>query len=110
MSNPGDYSYRIQWLQCVRTLDTTTGDTPKTYTANGYLWGRIELQSSTVQNEYGAQRSQSSGTVKLRNWPNVQSSDRLYSIEHQQTFVIDGVRKDLETVETICDVHSLELD
>ena len=108
--NAGDYSYRLQWLQCSRTADGTTGDRPKTYTLNGYLWSSIELQSATVQNEYGAQRTQASGTIRLRNWPAIQTIDRIYSIEHDQTFVIDGVRKDLDNNETILDVHTLELD
>jgi head-tail adaptor len=108
--NAGDYPYRLQWLQCVRTTDNTTGDAPKTYTSNGYLWGSVDLQSSNSQTDYGAVRNQASGTIKLRNFPNIVGSDRLFSSLYNQTFVIDGVRKDFENNQMVLEVHSLEMD
>lgn len=106
--NAGEYSNRLQLLQCTRTLDTATGDKPKTYTAAGYLWAAVDLESASVQSEYGAPRSQSTGTIRLRNYPTVTTSDRLYLAEWEQTYIIDGIR--WGDNETICDVHTLEIE
>jgi len=69
----------------------------------------MDNNSGTVTNEFGAQRSQTATTIKLRGNPDVVTSDRL--VYNGQTFVIDGMRwTDWITNETICDVHTLELD
>lgn len=101
----GKYGYRFQWLQCVRTTDTSTGDRPKTYAENGYLWGSIDVSSASEQDEFGAVRETVSGTVRLRQFPEVSALDRLYLSEWDETYLIDGVR--WGDNEMICDVHKL---
>lgn len=91
-----------------RTADGTTGDRPKTYTATGtYFYGTADFESGTEQNEYGAQRSVVSGTAKFRNYPSITANDRLRLVRDNLVFNIDGVRKDWENNQTICDISTV---
>lgn len=107
--NAGEYRWRWQWFQCVRTADGTTGDKPKTYTSNGYLWGTAELTSANEQNEYGAPRYIVTGQVRFRQFLALSPLDRLVLLRDNQTFIIDGVRKDFDNNQTIADIHSLSI-
>ena len=107
--NAGNYNWAFTWLQCVRTADGTTGDKPKSYTSNGILWGSAKLESANVENEFGAVRSVVTGTVRLRNWPDITTLDRLLWTPSSgtETLIIDGVRKDWDANETVLDVHAV---
>jgi head-tail adaptor len=103
----GQYNQRFEWLQCTRTSDGTTGDSPKSYVSQGYLWGSASLESANEQTEFGAVRPTVVGTVTLRNWPGVSALDRLVYVQWGDTYLVDGVRRDRENNETILDVHQL---
>jgi hypothetical protein len=107
MPNAGAYPYRWEWLKCSRTNDGTTGDRPKTYVSQGYLYGTYELDSSTEQNEFGAIRSTVSGTFHIRQYPEISPLDRLYSVAFDETYLVDGVR--WGNNEMIVDVHRLDV-
>ena len=107
--NSGLYSYRWIWGQCQRTTDNVTGDRPKLYVNNGYLFGTYELDSSIEQDEYGATRSTASGTIRIRQFPPISPLDRLYCVAFNETYVVDGVRRDQPNNQMIVDIHRLDM-
>ena len=105
---PNQFPWQWTWLQCERTLDTTTGDNPRTYVANATpLWGSAELQSASVENEYGRPAYIVTGQVRFRQQIAINQLDRLTLIRDNMTFVIDGIRFDWDNNQTIVDIHSL---
>jgi hypothetical protein len=103
----GNARYRFEWLKCSRPADGTTGDRPRSYTSNGYLWGSAVFDNATEQSELGATRSTIVGTLTFRGWVPLSTLDRLNYVQFGQTFLVDGVRNPGDGYETIVDVHLL---
>lgn len=101
--------WRFEWLKMERTAEGN-GGSPKTYTSQGYLWGKITLDSAAETEIYRATRTTVYGTVTLRNFPEVSMKDRLVFVNRNQTYLIDGVREDFANNATICDVRRLDVE
>lgn len=110
MARAGDYRQRFTVWTATRTTSVTTGDRPKTYTNSGVvLWGAEETSQANIETDFGAVRSQVSGTIRLRNFPTLTTLDRLIGGYWNTTYIIDGIRKDERNNETVVDCHSLEI-
>lgn len=105
----GKYQWRFTVQSATPTLDPTTGDKPKgSYTPGSTYWGSYSADSADESQLLGTTRTQVSGTVVLAGLVSVTAQDRLLFVTQNETYLIDGVRKDYNAYETICDVTRLD--
>ncbi len=103
-------TWRFDWQRMSRTADGTTGDKPKSYGSQGYLWGKYEAEGAAETVVQGATRTTVYGTITLRGFPTVTAKDRLVFVEFNETYLVDGVRRNFAKNELICDVHRLDVE
>lgn len=88
----GDYESSLTWLVRSVTKNTSTGQDVETFTDNGILWGSVSSDTAIEANAFGALQSQSTGSIRLRQYPDVKATDRLIYRNFETTYMITGVR------------------
>jgi hypothetical protein len=106
-SGAGQYRFRFEHFTCTRAADGSTNDRPKAYTSAGYLWGAIDTPTASEQAEFGAVREHVDGTIRLRGWVAISAKDKLRHVQFDELYWVDGVRRDIDRYETVCDVHRI---
>lgn len=103
--NTGAYNRPFVWLKRTVTKNTSTGQEEETFGNNGTLWGSIKELSASKRLAYGMQNSQADMEIHLRQWPSIDSKDRLRETKFNQLLVIDGITHDEQ--DTIIYAHRL---
>lgn len=88
----GDYGDRLKWYKQSIAKDEL-GQDVESFADNGLLWGNIEVTNGTKQTSYGAAETGWDAMVKIRNMPPLRTQDRLYSVEWQETYVIEHIAR-----------------
>jgi head-tail adaptor len=88
----GLYSDRLQWLQCERSLDASTGQMVDRFRENGHLWCSVERDSGQRSRDYGADRPGVAATVRVRNWPSVRAVDRLRDDATGEVWILESLQ------------------
>lgn len=92
MGRAGEYDTRLRWLQCVKTINTTNGDREGVFVPNGYLWCAVEETNSRRQSEYNATQTGADVEIRVRNYPDLEATDRLQDVESGYVYKLDGIR------------------
>lgn len=95
----GQYESSFTWLVRTTTKETTTGQDEETFTSNGILWGSLYSDTAIEADAFGSVQSQSTGTIRFRQYPDLKATDRLVYRNFDTTYLITGVRwGDNETI------------
>lgn len=101
----GDYNQPFTWLLRTTTKDSTgnapTGQDVETFTSNGLLWGQMFTDTAVEANAYGSLQTQSTATIRFRQWPTLSAMDRVVHEQFGETYMVTGIRRD--GPDTICE-------
>jgi head-tail adaptor len=80
----------MKWLKATR-LPNTLGQPEESFALNGYLWCQVESNQGRKQEDYGAERTGITATIRIRNYPEITALDRLESVEWGDLWVIESI-------------------
>lgn len=109
MKPSSTYTRAFTWLQRTLTQESTYGHEKESWTSNGTVWGLLVESASEVVEEFGVPTTHTYGSIRLRQFPQVKTEDRLQCHQFGDTFFVTGVQRDFGANETILTVHRKRL-
>lgn len=103
----GKYDRSFTWLQRTLTQDTNTGQDKQSFASNGTLWGNLTELSANKKLAFGMLNSQADMMLKLRQFPLLNTEDRLRDKRFNLLFIIDGINHNFGANETIVYCHKI---
>ena len=108
MPNPaGYYSDRMRRLVRSTTKDDNNGQDVESWTEGDYLWCHIEQTTGQRPTDYGATETGQDAEISIRNYVTILPQDRLYSVEWDETYIVDTIRRGDN--EIVCECHRYDL-
>jgi hypothetical protein len=95
MMAAGGYPDRFERLVYTRGNRDGFGDVKPniTYPPGGYLWGHLGEAFAGREEVLESERNRVRAEIRLRNYPDVKPLDRLVSVEWEETYQVETVRR-----------------
>lgn len=100
--NTGKYNRSFTWLQRTVTRDTSTGQNKESFSSNGILWGNLSELSASRQLAFGMLNSQAAMVIRIRQYPALNTNDRLRETRFSKLLIIDGIHHDENELVVYC--------